>query len=79
MPTQKTISKQKIKVRGKVIYILLLILLWFIISSALLDIQLEQFQNTQDYVRLGLWMSGILVGYMVLVFVFWRTIKKKRE
>jgi len=79
MPTQKTTIKRKIKVRRNVIYIILFILLWFVISSVLLDIQLEQFQNTKDYEKLGLWLGGIIMGYVVLIIVFWRMIKKKKK
>jgi len=57
----------------------LLIFLWFVISSVLLDIQLEHFQNQKDYGRLGGWLGGIIMGYVVLIIIFWRTIKKKRE
>ena len=79
MAARKVIRRQKYPVRKKLIYIVIGIFIWTLISFALTDIAVEQFQNQKNYLKLTGWLIGIITGYVVLLYVLGVRRKKKEE
>ena len=79
MATRKVIRRQKYSVRKKLIYVVIGIFIWTLISFALTEIAVEQFQNQKNYLKLAGWIVGIILGYVVLLYFLGVRRKKKEE
>ena len=79
MAARKVVRKQKYSVRKKLIYVVIGIFIWTLISFALTEIAVEQFQNQKNYLILAGWVIGIIMGYVVLLYFLGVRRKKKEE
>ena len=53
--------------------------LWVVVSIILLDIAVEQFQNDEDYTKLGYWSVAVILGYVVVLYTIGVRRKKRKE
>jgi hypothetical protein len=74
---RKIIRKPKYRLKKRVFYIVILMAIYFIVSFALMDIQIANFKKNEDYLRLILWIMGIVLGYVFWIFVFWKSLQRK--
>jgi tellurite resistance protein TehA-like permease len=74
----KIIRKPKYKLKKRVFYIVILMAIYFIVSFAFLDIQIANFKRDEDFLRLILWIAGIVLGYVFWIFVFWKSVQRKK-
>lgn len=78
MATKKVIRREKTTLSMRVIYGIIGLVVWSIISFAFLDIALEGFRNKENYLYLGLWLTAIILGYAVVLYIL-GVRKKKKE
>ncbi len=69
MATRQTVRTQKVTVRTRLLYAVVGVFIWVIVSLILIGVAVEQFQKDKDYLSLGLWGAGILVGYVVFLYI----------
>ena len=69
MAEQRTVRTQKVKVKTRLLYAIVGIFAWVVVSLILIGVAVERFQNEKDYLELGLWGAGILVGYVVFLYI----------
>ena len=69
MAAQQTVRTQKVKVKQRLVYAVVGIFVWVMISLILIGVAIEQFQKDKDYLDLGVWCAGILVGYVVFLYI----------
>ena len=62
-------KKQRLKPNRRLVWVIVGSFIWVIVSVVLLGIAVEQFQNDEDYGKLGLWAGGVIIGYVVVFFV----------
>tara|TARA_Y100000588_G_C13672047_1_gene676643 strand:+ start:113 stop:388 length:276 start_codon:yes stop_codon:yes gene_type:complete len=79
MATKKVIRKEKATLKSRVIYGIVGLVVWSIVSFAFLDIALENFRNKENYLHLGLWLMGIILGYVVVLYMLGVRKKKKED
>ena len=69
MAAQQTVRTQKVKMKPRLLYAVVGIFLWVVVSLILIGVAIERFQNEKDYLELGLWCAGIAVGYVVFLYI----------
>ena len=79
MSARKIIKRERVTVKRRVIYVVIGLFVWTLVSFAFLQIAIEGFQNKEDYLILGLWIGGIILGYVVLLYMLGVRKKKKED
>jgi predicted permease len=79
MATKRIIRREKTKVKSRVIYGIVGLIVWTILSFAFLDIAIERFENKEDLLNLGLSIAGIILGYVIVLYTLGVRRKKKED
>lgn len=78
MASKRTIRREKTIVKSRVIYGIVGLIVWTVLSFAFLDIAIERFENKEDLLNLGLCIAGIILGYVIVLYTL-GVRKKKKE
>ena len=63
----KTEKKYKARVVNRVLHPVIGLFAWTVFSFAMVEISIENFNNEENYLMLGLYLAIIVVGYAALL------------
>jgi membrane protein DedA with SNARE-associated domain len=79
MAARQIVKREKTRIRRRMLFAILGLFVWTVVSFAFIEIALEGFDNEENYLKLAGWIAAILAGYAVLLYMLGVRRKKKEE